>query len=230
MKRSAETNRNLEPIVYIVQSDRSTHDYFAKLLARTDRTVTCFDSAEAFLDDHRVGAAGCLVLEIPLPGMDGLALQALLREREIGTPVIFVTDCADVSVATSAMRMGAYDLLEKPVDPATLRRRVAAAIEEDIEHCKHAAWRNDISGRIDQLSDGERAVLDQILDGRTTKQIAEELNIVRPMAEDQCNRIMAAMRVSSVAELVRLIFTYESEGSAEDRARALDVRRRRDQR
>lgn len=227
MKDSAETNRVPEPIVYIVQGDRSSRDYLAKLLAQTDRKVTCFDSAEAFLDDHRVDRAGCLVLDIPLSGMDGLTLQALLRERQIDVPIIFVTRIGDISIATRAMRMGAYDFLEKPVDAAALRERVTTAIEKDIKRCQRAAWRSEISGWMDELSDRELTVLDLILDGRLNRQIATDLGIARDTVEDHRSRIMAQMRVSSVAELVRLIVRYESEGSARERASALELRRRR---
>jgi two-component system response regulator FixJ len=170
------------------------------------------------------------VLDIPLSGMDGLTLQALLRERQIDVPIIFVTGIGDISIATRAMRMGAYDFLEKPPDAATLRRRVGAAVEKDIEQRERAAWLSEISGRIDKLSDRERAILDQILEGDITERIAEKVNIAPRTVEEHRRHIMAKMQVSSVAELVRLIVTYESGGFGRERARALDLQRQRDQR
>ena len=122
-----------EPIVYVVEPDEAVRDSLRTLIRRSPLSVETFASAEEFLGHYDAGRAGCLVLEMELPGMSGLDLQRHLAERGIDLPVIALSTLGSVTAAVQAMRGGAIDFLEKPYLPRVLMRRVREAVGQRTE-------------------------------------------------------------------------------------------------
>jgi FixJ family two-component response regulator len=191
--------------VHVVDDDPSICKALTRLLVSADHEVSSFTSAESFLAQPMPTDPGCIILDIAMPGSNGLALQQQLLERGNTLPVIFLTGQADVAMCAQAMKHGAVDFLTKPVDGAALFDAVANALIRD------AAWRvlrdrrNEVEGRLGTLTRREREVLQHVIAGRLNKQIAADLGAAEKTIKVHRARGMEKMRVRSVAELVRLI-------------------------
>src|SRR6185369_606234 len=162
-------------------------------------------SAQSFLASVDSSAPGCAVLDVALPGVDGLAVQGMLVERGCSLPIIFLTGCADVPMCASAMRRGAIDFLTKPVDDAVLFSAIERAVAQDLaqraDHSHHVMTQ----ARLASLTPREREVLTHVMSGRLNKQIAGDLDIAEKTVKVHRGRAMEKMRVRSVAELVRMV-------------------------
>lgn len=197
---AAETAR-----IHVVDDDASVRTSLARLLRAEGYEVTAFGSAAAFLEQHDAEGHGCLVLDIAMPGLDGLAVQAALTERGSHMPVIFLTGQADVPMSVCAMKRGAFDLLIKPVDAAVLLDAIARALERDVVLERERLARDSASCRLATLTPRERQVLAQVIAGRLNKQIAADLGTAEKTVKVHRARCMEKMRVRSVAELVRVV-------------------------
>jgi FixJ family two-component response regulator len=162
--------------------------------------VESFPSAASFLDRTVPDRACCLVLDIRMPEMNGTALHDELLRRGARIPVIFVTGHGDIPMAVEAVKKGAHDFIEKPFDESRLLEQVLSAID------RPAAKQDAAAGgeRLAQLSEREREVLDRVLAGKSSRQIAGELYISAKTVEFHRARIMAKLGVRSAAELFRL--------------------------
>jgi FixJ family two-component response regulator len=147
---------------------------------------------------------GCLVADVRLPGMSGIALQEALERRETPLPVILVTGFAEVPTAVKAMKRGAIDFIEKPFSNDVLLDCIRKAIDIDEERRRVRAARILVLARIDRLSPREREVMGMIVAGTSTKEIAFDLKLSDKTVEVHRSHIMKKMQVSSVVELVRL--------------------------
>jgi len=192
------------PTVFVVDDDASTRGAITFLLESTGRRVETFDSGEAFLEACTPARSGCLVLDLRLPGISGLALQEELGRRGIGLPVIMMTGHGAVAHAVAALQRGAIDFLEKPVDDTALLERIDRAVTLDAERRRHDAVRRACAARIDRLSRREREVLALVVAGKANKVMAWELGISQKTVETHRARMMSKLQVSSVADLVRL--------------------------
>ena len=166
--------------------------------------VAAFASAREFLAQYDPATPGCLVLDIAMPGFNGLQLQTTLGEKRSILPIVFLTGHGDVSKSVQAMKHGAFDFLTKPVKDKDLLTAVRAAIERDAVVRQEQAKLSEICARLDTLTPREREVLEHIVAGKLNKKIASDLGITEATVKMHRARVMAKMKVQSVAELTRL--------------------------
>jgi len=171
------------------------------LLRSAGIAVAVFASAREFLAQYDPATPGCLVLDIAMPGFNGLQLQTALGEKGSILPIIFLTGHGDVSKSVQAMKHGAFDFLSKPVKDKDLLTAVRAAIERDAVARPEHAKLSQIRARLDTLTPREREVLEHIVAGKLNKQIAADLRITEATVKMHRARVMAKMKVQSVAEL-----------------------------
>jgi FixJ family two-component response regulator len=187
--------------VYIVDDDNAVRNALKLLFRTAALEVETFPSADAFLQDADLSQRCCVLLDIRMPGMTGTALHEELLRRNIRMPVIFITGHGDIPMAVDAMRKGAFDFIEKPFDDERLLSQVLAALERfdagEPEKPEPAASLEDI------LSSRQREVLQRVLDGKPSRQIAEELAISVKTVEFHRARIMQKLGVRTAAELFR---------------------------
>jgi FixJ family two-component response regulator len=192
------------PTVFIVDDDEAVRHAVRWLVQAQGLRAEAFDSAGAFLAGYDPRTPGCLVLDIRMPGISGLELQDKLAELNIAIPVIIITGHADVPMAVHAMKHGALDLIQKPLNKEVLLDRVRHALAIDAAARQRAAETREIADRMAELTGREREVLDLILAGRLNKQIASELGLSSRTVEKHRAQLMTKMRASSTAELVLL--------------------------
>ena len=190
--------------VFVVDDEPDMRSALLRLFRMEGLDVEPYATAQDFLAAYRPGRGGCVVLDLMMPGMTGLQLQQLMRERGIELPVIFLTGAADVRIAVEAMRAGATDFLEKPFENAVLVQRVRHALHHGDEARQSAIRRSEIEQRIATLSPREREVMDLVVDGNPTRQIAEILSLSARTVEVHRARIMEKMAANTLADLVRL--------------------------
>ena len=190
--------------VFVVEDDPSVRDALGLLLGLQGYPVVMFGDAESFLAARRPDWRGCLLVDIRMPGMDGLSLQRHLRESECLMPVIVMTGHGDVESARQAFRSDAIDFLEKPLD----HERLAAAIDEAFVRqaaAQEAEQDREAFARLLQgLTPREREVMELIVSGRHNREIAAQLGISPRTVEVHKARTMEKLRVRTVPDLVRL--------------------------
>jgi len=192
------------PTVFIVDDDPSARRGLARLVRTAGFTVEAFASAREFLASSHLDGPGCVVLDLKMPGLSGLDLQAEMNEAEHRMPIIFVSGQGDVSLTARAMKEGALDFLPKPVDRDQLLNAIRDALERDkVAREEHAELRT-IRARLAKLTPRELQVMTFVLAGLLNKQIAYELGITEDTVKIHRGRVMSKMGVVSVAELVRL--------------------------
>lgn len=190
--------------IYIVDDDSSVRDSLSLLLNFRGFRTREFASAEAFLSAWHPDLRGCLLLDLRMPGMDGLALQKVLNERGSRLPVVFLSGHGDINHARAALKAGSVDFLEKPVDHEDLFHSLAEALRKNSEAVEIEARRTELRSRIDRLSERERQVMERVVAGRLNREIAAELDISPRTVEVFKARMMSKMQARSVPELVKL--------------------------
>ncbi len=199
--------------VFVVDDDEAVRDAVSLLLRSAGLGVATFDNAEAFLEALDPQASGCLLLDIRMPGLDGMQLQQMLADRGCALPVIFITGHGDVPLAVQAMRRGALEFLQKPFDDAVLLERIEQAFALDRQNRRADADFAAVRERLQSLTPREGEVLELLIDGMATKQIAYELGVSPRTAEIHRGRIMEKMASRSLAELVRAVLDVRARGS-----------------
>ncbi|WP_206662412.1 response regulator transcription factor [Pseudohoeflea suaedae] len=194
---------NADEIVFVVDDDLSVLDSLTVLLETAGYRVVAYNSAKEFLSEP-VGDNGCLILDLNMPEMNGLELQACLARSERILPVILVTGFAEVGTAVESMKLGAYDVLEKPYDDEQLLSVIADAMAKGRKERQKASVQRQAASRLSGLSERERQVLDLVVEGSASKVIAHELGISRRTVEIHRAKIMRKAEVQNTAELVRL--------------------------
>jgi FixJ family two-component response regulator len=190
--------------VYIVDDDAAVLRSVSRLLRSAGLEPVGYGSAEAFLRDLDPEAGGCVVLDLSMPGLDGLALQRELSARGSALPVVFVSGHADVPKSVSAMKEGAVDFLTKPVKGDILLAAVERALGRGREAREDRRAVDDLRRRIASLSQREREVMEGVVAGMLNKQIAGELGIAEQTVKVHRARVMEKMAAPSVADLVRM--------------------------
>jgi FixJ family two-component response regulator len=193
-----------EPAVYVVDDDLSVRVAMERLLKSVGLTVITFASAQEFLDQATPEWSGCLIVDLRMPGMGGLDLQDQLSARRVNLPVIFLTGYGTVPASVRAMKAGAVDFLEKPVDDQTLLDAVHKALERDRGAKRNQAEMQALHQRLAALTPREYEVLTFIISGRLNKQAAAELGTTEKTIKVHRARIMEKLQCASLAELVRL--------------------------
>jgi len=187
--------------VYIVDDDNAVRNALALLFRTAQLDAEAFPSAHAFLQAADLSQRCCVLLDIRMPGMTGTALHEELLRRNARVPVIFITGHGDIPMAVDAMRKGAFDFIEKPFDDEQLLSQVRAALES-FEHA--GPERAEPGASLEELlSLRQRDVLRRVLDGKPSRQIAEELGISVKTVEFHRARIMQKLGVKTAAELFR---------------------------
>jgi RNA polymerase sigma factor (sigma-70 family) len=192
------------PSVFVVDDDAAIRKAVSRLLRSAGIAVAVFESPAEFLAQYDPNTPGCLVLDIAMPGFDGLRLQTTLRETGSTLPIIFLTGHGDVSKSVQAMKHGAFDFLTKPVNAKNLLPAIRAAIERDAVARREQAELSEIRARLDTLTPRERELLEHVVAGKLNKQIAGDLGITEATVKMHRARVIAKMKVQSVAELARL--------------------------
>jgi FixJ family two-component response regulator len=190
--------------VFVIDDDASMRRSLDTLLRSVGLDVQLFSSAHEFMQAERPDAAGCLVLDVRLPGMSGLAFQQELAKAGIALPVIFITGHGDVPMTVRAMKAGATEFLTKPFDDQVLLDAIDAAIERDRARRRDTAGLADVQGRYRTLTEREREVMQFVVAGRVNKQIAAELGLSLVTVKVHRGQVMRKMLARSVAELVRM--------------------------
>lgn len=196
------------PTVFVVDDEPQMRTLLEFLLREAGYQTELFDSAEKFLDTYDPAKPGCLILDIRMAGMNGLELQAALVERKIPLQVIMISGFADVPDVVKAIQAGAVDFLKKPFTQQALLDRVRTAINLDQKRRQTEAQVND---KLSVLSRREREVMDRLLVGRTTKEIARELGISRTTADKHRAKILEKLEADSVVDLVRTFLVTGSD-------------------
>jgi len=194
-----------EQTVFIVEDDAAVRDSLGLLLGLQGFRTQSFRCAEDFLRIYQPSWAGCLLLDVRMPGMNGLELQESLRRQGLALPVIIMTAHGDITTVRSALKSGAVDFLEKPVDPAALLAAVRTALDADAARRRTALEAEGARQRLSVLTARERQVMELVAKGCHNREIAETLGISPRTVEVHKARVMEKLQVQSVPELVRIV-------------------------
>jgi two-component system response regulator FixJ len=198
-----ETSVPAERTIHVVDDDPAIRRSLAQLLDAAGFKVVSYETPFAFLDAAFDLTPGCVLLDIKMPGMDGLEVQALLQRANVAVPVVVVTGQGDVQSAVRAMKAGAVDFLEKPYSDDSLIDAIESALA-GVDRAKVHREAEDAVARIAELSRREREVLDALVAGRPNKVIAFDLGISVRTVEVHRARMMERLGVRQLAEAVRL--------------------------
>jgi FixJ family two-component response regulator len=190
--------------VFIVDDDVDVRRAIGRLLQAAAYDVREFESSSAFLSAHDPQRAGCVILDLAMPDMDGLEVQASLAASGAPRPIIFLSGNGSIAASVMAMRAGAVTFLTKPVEGRHLLAAVEEGLRLDMQWRAQQALLRSILRRIDSLTPREREVLTHVVTGRLNKQIAADLGTVVKTIKVHRARVMHKMGVRSVAQLARL--------------------------
>jgi len=190
------------PVVYIVDDDPSILRSLNRLLGNLGFDVRCHETAEGFLSDHDTARPGCVVLDLQMPGMDGLCLQE--RLAACGRPIIFLSGHGDLSTGVLAMKAGAVDFLTKPALQEELLAAISRAIGLDVRGRADRAERDLLKERLALLTPRERQVFELVAAGRLNKQVAAELGTAEKTVKVHRARVMNKLGARTVVDLARI--------------------------
>ena len=193
---------SIQPCVFVVDDDAAVRDSLGLVFEAAGLACQTFASAEGFLESYSPGKPGCLVLDVNMPGLDGQELQAELNRRHIQLPIVFLTAFGDIPMTVQAIKAGAVDFLTKPVDRQLLIERVQTALRLEIQAYTQALEEQALCHRLNGLTTREREIMDRVVLGLTSKQIAKQLDISHRTVEVHRARIMEKTGAKSLLELV----------------------------
>lgn len=200
-----------KPILHVVEDDVVFCRAIAQLFGSVGMETRCHFSPSEFLQHFDAARPGCILIDVRLPGMSGLELHERILEQGWSHAVIFLTGHAEITTAVRAMKAGAVDFLQKPANEQMLIETVTAAVNGHVEVFKAEQRVNEIRRRLRLLSPREREVLQWVVAGKSTKQIARELGLSHKTVDNHRASILDKMRAAGVVELVRLVLTAEPE-------------------
>ena len=192
------------PIVFVVDDDESFLKAVDRFLRANGYDVERYNSAMEFLEQRPLNAMGCVVADLRMPGMDGLALQTALARSDNPLPVVFLSGNGDIPSSVKAMRGGAVDFLVKTAPKEDLLSAIERALRRDVEQRKSRLRLSELSMLLTKLTSRENEVLSHVLRGKLNKQIASDLGITERSVKRHRTNLMQKLEVKSVVELGRL--------------------------
>jgi FixJ family two-component response regulator len=195
---------DVTPIVFVVDDDVSVRESLESLIRCEGWQPETFASAQAFLDYPRVLIPNCLVLDVSLPGLNGLDLQRLVAGERTAMPIIFITGYGDVPMTVQAMKAGAVEFLTKPFNDGVLLTAIQAALERSRVALSVEAEMRVLRDRYASLSPRERQVMALVVSGLLNKQIGGELGISEITVKAHRGKVMQKMKADSLADLVKM--------------------------
>jgi FixJ family two-component response regulator len=202
-----------QAVVFVVDDDPAVRRTLERMLRAKGCEVRTFGSASEFLGAHDLKPAGCIILDLALPGMDGLELQRRLAAEGCRTPIVFLTAQGDIPTSVRAIKAGAVNVLDKPVEKAHLLRALDEALDIDAAQRQMGSVRSAAEHRLGTLTARERQVLEHVVAGRLNKQIAADLGVVEDTVKMHRGRAMRKLGVRSLAELVRFMLRASCVGN-----------------
>ena len=199
---------NVRPRVFVVDDDLEHCARIATLMNSVSLPVETFQSALAFLDAYDPTYPGCLVLDLRMPGMSGLELLRELTAGDDSLPIIMLTGFADVPTTVEAMKCGARDVLEKPCQPQRLIERVQQLLAEDLSRCQLTLDDASTQSGLNSLTPREHEVLQQLMEGFTSKEISRKLQISVRTVDFHRRNILDKMQIDTPLQLARIIHDY----------------------
>lgn len=204
------SNVSSDARVYLVDDDPDVRAAIAFLLEAESIPVEVFGDPGQMLDSVDASARGCLLLDVRMPGMDGLALHQALQKRGVAMPALFVSGHGDIPMAVRAVNAGALDFIEKPFDDEVLLERIARAFEVDARRRTTETETAEVRRRLERLTPRERDVLRGIVDGKLNKQIADDLDISVRTVELHRGRVLEKLDATNAADLVRMVLSLDA--------------------
>lgn len=202
--KDKESTAPMEPVVHVIDDDRSMRDALDSLFRSVGWRVRAFGSAQDFLNARPADLAGCLVLDVRLPGVSGLDFQSQLAALGITLPVILMTGHGDIPMSVRGMKAGAVDFLPKPFRDQDMLDAVAAAMEKDREARAERDAISELSARYRSLSAREQEVMGLVVTGLMNKQIAFELGLSEITVKIHRGAAMKKMQAKTFADLVKM--------------------------
>lgn len=203
--------KEMQPVVFIVDDDDAVRESLEFLMKSIDLPSETFASAQDFLKSFNPDRPGCLLLDIRMPGMSGIELQAELKKRDAQIPIIFITGHGDVPMAVKAIQSGAADFIQKPFRDQELIDRIRDVLQDDAEGRAIRMEKNEILQRMSTLTEREKEVMEQVVSGKANKVVAIDLNVSQRTVEIHRANVMEKMKAKSLAQLVRLVMRARSE-------------------
>lgn len=210
MTSASMTDQTQPTLVHLVDDDASVRAAVEDLLASVGLDTRSYVSAADFLERARLDAPGCLVLDVRMPGMNGLDLQQELQRRGLALPIIFITGHGDIPMSVRAMKQGALEFLTKPFRDQDLLDAIDQALRKAQEAHAQRRQLHELQTRLDTLNDGERAVLARVVTGLLNKQIAVQLGVSEITVKVRRAALMRKLQAGSLAELVKMVERLEA--------------------
>ncbi|TDK68504.1 response regulator transcription factor [Sapientia aquatica] len=199
----------IEPTVFLIDDDGAVRDSLSLLIRSIGLRVQAFEDVQQFLNHYQPDVVCCLILDIRMPGVNGLSFQESLNEMGSTIPIIFITGHGDLAQCTRAFKAGAVDFLVKPIDEQALIDCVQKTIKLSEERYQARRYNEDVLLKIGRLTDREKLVLELIVDGLPNKTIADKLGVsVRTIESHRANAI-EKLEVTSLADCVKLQLAYQ---------------------
>ncbi|MDH5324934.1 MAG: response regulator [Gammaproteobacteria bacterium] len=199
------------PLVFVIEDDRLQAEYVTAILKSADFDVVCFKSATDFLNNHDHIRPACVLSDVVLPDKSGLELQEIMQDRNIHMPLVFMTAHADVSMAKTALKKGALDLLEKPVATLELisivRKALALASEQQLREQEKESFNT----RLECLTKREKQILESLIGGQSNKDLAKNMSLSVRTVETHRANILKKMEVSSFSQILRFFYKYQTQ-------------------
>ena len=199
-----------DPLICIVDDDEAIRESLRLLLYASGLGSHGYPSADAFLADDTPREFDCMLLDIRMPGMDGLELFRILQRRQVAWPIIFITGHGDIPMAVEAMHLGAHDFVQKPFHDQELLDRIQAALSANREQQDDIELKRSVRDRYETLTPREAEVMSAVVKGHANKVIAMDLDLSQRTVEIHRARVMEKMQVRSLAELVKLSVILDS--------------------
>ena len=192
------------PVIFIVDDDASVRDAIGNLLDSVGLQAHAFASAEEFLDVDRPDVPSCLILDVRLPGRNGLEFQSELEKEGVRIPIVFITAHGDIPMTSRAMKAGAVDFLPKPFQKQELLAAIRQGLDRDRVRRKEYADTAGLWGRFQRLTSREREVMELVVAGLMNKEAAAKLGLSEITVKVHRGHLMQKMEADSLAELVRM--------------------------